>query len=258
MITPMSDVLRIEARDSRLEITLNRPQKRNAINRELNSALAAAFREFDSNADARVAVLTGADPAFCAGMDLSDLAWADREHTDRTDTFARALRDVHKPVIAAVNGAAITGGLELALGCDFIIASERAVFGDTHARVGVFPGGGMTVHLADAIGIRRARQMSFTGELVDAQEAVRIGLANEIVAHGDLLTRARALADAVAGIDAPLLAKLRAAYRRRANLGLDDALNAESDESWRYRPTASDIAARRADVIRRGRDQIRR
>ena len=152
----MTDVLQVWRGEGRHEITLNRPRRRNAINRELNAAIVAALRAFDGDADARVAVLTGTDPAFCAGMDLTDLGWADRSPGDRGDTFASALRAVRKPVIAAVNGPAITGGFELALGADFILASEHAFFGDTHARVGVFPGGGMTVYLAQAVGVRRA------------------------------------------------------------------------------------------------------
>ena len=183
----MTDVLQVWRGEGRHEITLNRPRRRNAINRELNAAIVAALRAFDGDADARVAMLTGTDPAFCAGMDLTDLGWADRSPGDRGDTFASALRAVRKPVIAAVNGPAITGGFELALGADFILASERAFFGDTHARVGVFPGGGMTVYLAQAVGVRRARQLSYTGELIDAAEALRLGLANEVLPHDGLL-----------------------------------------------------------------------
>jgi enoyl-CoA hydratase len=182
----MTDILQVWRGEGRHEITLNRPRRRNAINRELNTAIVAALRAFDGDADACVAVLTGADPAFCAGMDLSDLSWA---IGPRVDTFASALRAVRKPVIAAVNGPAITGGFGLALGADFILASERAFFGDTHARVGVFPGGGMTVYLAQAVGVRRARQLSYTGELIDAAEALRLGLANEVLPHAGLLPR---------------------------------------------------------------------
>jgi enoyl-CoA hydratase len=165
---------------------------------------------------------------------------------------------VRKPVIAAVNGPAITGGFELALGADFILASERAFFGDTHARVGVFPGGGMTVYLAQAVGVRRARQLSYTGELIDAAEALRLGLANEVLPHDDLLPRAREVATAVAAVDASFLTELRAAYQRRGNLGTDDALDAERAESARRRGSAEGIAARRDDVISRGHRRIQR
>ena len=254
----MTDVLQVWRGEGRHEITLNRPRRRNAINRELNAAIIAALRAFDADADARVAVLTGADPAFCAGMDLTDLGWADRSAGDRGDTFASALGAVRKPVIAAVNGPAITGGFELALGADFILASERAFFGDTHARVGVFPGGGMTVYLAQAVGVRRARQLSYTGELIDAAEALRLGLANEVLPHAGLLPRAREVATAVAAVDASFLKELRAAYQRRGNLGTDDALDAESAASSQRRVAAEGVAARRDEVISRGHRRIQR
>jgi enoyl-CoA hydratase len=106
----MTDILQVWRGEGRHEITLNRPRRRNAINRELNTAIVAALRAFDGDADACVAVLTGADPAFCAGMDLSDLSWAIGPRVEAGDTFASALRAVRKPVIAAVNGPAITGG----------------------------------------------------------------------------------------------------------------------------------------------------
>jgi enoyl-CoA hydratase len=184
-------------------------------------------------------------------MDLSDLSWADGQRAEAGDTFASALRAVRKPVIAAVNGPAITGGFELALGADFILASERAFFGDTHARVGVFPGGGMTVYLAQAVGVRRARQLSYTGELIDAVEALRLGLANEVLPHDDLLPRAREVAAAVAAVDPGFLSDLRAAYQRRGNLGTDDALDAEHAGSSRREIAADGVAARRAEVITR-------
>jgi enoyl-CoA hydratase len=253
----MTDVLQVWRGEGRHEITLNRPYQRNAINRELNSAIVAALRAFGADADARVAVLTGADPAFCAGMDLNDLSWAGRPRAEAGDTFASALRAVRKPVIAAVNGPAITGGFELALGADFILASERAFFGDTHARVGVFPGGGMTVYLAEAVGVRRARQLSYTGELIDAAEALRLGLANEVVPHDGLLPRAREVAAAVAAVDAPFLAELRTAYQRRGNLGTDDALDAERAESSRREIAADGVAARRDEAITCGHRRIR-
>ena len=254
----MTDVLQVWRGEGRHEITLNRPRRRNAMNRELNAAIVAALRAFDGDADARVAVLTGTDPAFCAGMDLTDLGWADRSPGDRGDTFASALRAVRKPVIAAVNGPAITGGFELALGADFILASERAFFGDTHARVGVFPGGGMTVYLAQAVGVRRARQLSYTGELIDAAEALRLGLANEILPHAGLLPRAREVATAIAAVDASFLTDLRAAYQRRGNVGTDDALDAERAASSSREIAADEVAARRDEVITRGHRRIQR
>src|SRR5881275_755452 len=120
-------MLRVERVDGRHEITLDRPAKRNALNRELAAAVAAALRAFDADDDARVAVLTGADPAFCAGMDLRELGTGRLDFSD-DPTYADALRGCRKPVIGAINGAAVAGGFEIALGCDFLLASDRAWF----------------------------------------------------------------------------------------------------------------------------------
>ena len=140
-------------------------------------------------------MLTGADPAFCAGVDLKELAaGGDNLHSRAVDYLTGS----PVPVIAAVNGPSVTGGLELALACDFRIASERATFADTHARVGIVPGWGLTVRLPKAVGAAFAREMSFTGNYVDAATALRVGLVNHVVAHDDLLPTARALAADVA------------------------------------------------------------
>ena len=126
----------------------------------------------------RVLVLTGADPAFCAGIDLKEAARAGADYFRRVGT-ADAITHVglvSKPVIGAVNGATFTGGLELALGCDFLIAPDRAIFADTHARVGILPRGGMTARLPRVVGGAWVRRMSLTGQVIDAACAQRIGL----------------------------------------------------------------------------------
>ena len=213
-------------------IVLNRPERRNAIDAELQRALVAALGAFDADDDARVAVLTGADPAFCAGMDLTELG-AGRLAFSAEPSFADAMRVCHKPVIGAVNGPAVAGGFELALACDFLIASDRAYFADTHAKVGVLPGGGLTVHLAQAVGVRRARQLSLTGEFIDAQRALRDGLVNEVVLHEHLLPRATEVATDVAALHPDMAADVRAAYERVLNLPADAALDAETSASRR-------------------------
>src|SRR5690606_31631575 len=150
------------------------------------------LRELDDDPDVRVMILTGADPAFCAGLDLKELGSSGLSADP--DATPLPFGSLTKPLLGAINGAAVTGGFELALGCDLLIASERARFADTHARVGVMPGWGLTVLLPQAIGIRRARQMSFTGNYVDAATALAWGLVNEVVPHETLLDRARAIA----------------------------------------------------------------
>jgi enoyl-CoA hydratase len=164
---------------------------RNAVNVELATALTQAMTSFG---DARCVVLTGADPAFCAGLDLRNLGV---EHLSELPPFIDAVAHSPIPVIAAVNGPAVTGGFELALACDFIVASERASFADTHVRVGVYPGP-VLVDLPRRVGMARAREMSMTGNFVDADTALRIGLANHVVPHADLLPFALSLARAIA------------------------------------------------------------
>jgi enoyl-CoA hydratase len=229
-------------------IVLNRPERRNAINAQLQVELIAALRDFDAAANARVAVLTGADPAFCAGMDLRELGSGALGFTQPGPPFTAVLRAVGKPVIGAVTGATVAGGLELALGCDFLIASERAWFADQHAAVNVVPGGGLTVYLAQAVGVRRARQISLTGEYVPAERALRDGLITEVVAHEALLPRAAEIAAAVAAHDPGVVAQLQAGYERAVNLPADAALDAE----W----AASQAAGIPTDHVRGVADQL--
>ena len=232
-------------------IVLNRPDRRNAINAQLQRELVAALAAFDADEGARVAVLTGADPAFCAGMDLGELGAGEVRFSDEPD-YSDAMRAGSKPIIGAVNGPAVAGGFELALACDFLIASERAWFADTHAKVGVLPGGGLTVHLAQAVGVRRARQLSLTGEFVDAARALQDGLANEVVPHEELLVRATAIAEAIAAIEPAMVAGLRQAYDRTLNLPADAALDAEAVESRRRGIPRTSVRAAAPTVIARG------
>src|SRR5688572_3746798 len=176
-----------------LSLTLNRPAARNALNLALTRALAQQLQHFADDPNLRVATLTGSDPAFCAGLDLKDFSATDSPRHEVAALIDSVPR-LRKPIIAAVNGAAMTGGLELALGCDFIIASERARFGDTHTKIGALAGGGMTSRLPHTIGYRWSKQMSYTSIPVDAATALRIGLVNEIKAHDELQAYVRSLA----------------------------------------------------------------
>ena len=212
-------------------ITLSRPERRNAIDARLQAELVAALEEFDAAPEARVAVLTGADPAFCAGMDLRELGRGALAHDDGATTYAEAMRAVSKPVIGAINGPAVAGGFELALACDFLIASERAWFADCHAEVGIVPGGGLTVHLAQAVGVRRARQISLTGEYVSAERAFHDGLVTEVVRHERLLSRATEIAATIASRAPHMVTAIRDAYDRTLNLPAEEALDAEAAAS---------------------------
>ena len=163
-------------------------------------------------------MLTGADPAFCAGMDLKSLATELREvqqERQRRPAQRSGMMPPHDtPVIGAINGPTVTGGLELAMCCDFLIASERARFADTHARVGVMPGGGMTIRLPQLVGLDRARRMSLTGDYIDAETARDWGLVVEVVPHESLLERARELAATIASIPSEYLTRAPARLRR--------------------------------------------
>lgn len=208
-------------------VTLNRPTARNAVNVALARALIETMRSVQ---DARCVVITGADPAFCAGLDLRNLG------TDQlTDLppFIDAVASSSVPVIAAVNGPAVTGGFEIALACDFIVASERARFADTHVRVGVYPGP-VLVDLPRRVGMARAREMSMTGNFVDAATSLRIGLANHVVPHDELLPFTIGLASAIAEQDPVMVATMRRDWDETDSLPLHDAHRVHHDTAVRH------------------------
>lgn len=240
-------------------ITLNRPEARNALNTELLTALGTALSEADENDDVSVVVLTGTDPAFCAGLDLRELGEGGSNLRGGGDEPREspwgALRHMTKPVIGAVNGPAITGGLEIALGCDFLVASGRARFGDTHARVGVLPGGGTTGLLPQAVGLRRAKEMSFTGNFVDAEEALRLGLVNHVVPHDQLLPTARSLAEAIVVNDPRAVRRLKRNYDLGARGTLAECLDLEQEEFRAWTVDFDEVGRRRESVVERGREQ---
>jgi enoyl-CoA hydratase/carnithine racemase len=254
-------------------VTLNRPEARNALSTELLRLLPQAMRAMDDDPQIDVVILTGADPAFCAGLDLKELGSTGRNlgapsGSGRSDAPVRADEGVprrgpwgqlSKPVIGAVNGVAITGGFEVALCCDFLVASERARFADTHARVGVMPGWGLTVLLPQAVGIRRAREMSLTGNFMTAPEALRVGLVNHVVDHDELLPFARRLAADIAGNDQPGVRRILATYAAVADGTLAEGWATETamGRSWLAdRDVTAGVAARREGIMARGRQQI--
>jgi enoyl-CoA hydratase len=254
----MSEVILTDVDDGIAVVTMHRPDARNALNTELRRAVPRALRELEADPDVRVMVLTGADPAFCAGLDLKELGTSGLSADP--DATPLPFGSLSKPLIGAINGAAVTGGLELALGCDLLIASERASFADTHARVGVMPGWGLTVLLPQAIGIRRARQMSFTGNYIDATTALAWGLVNEIVPHATLLARTRQLASEMASVPPSGLRAIKAAYRAAAAPVDEPALAAEASYSRDWSRSSFDpatLAANREAIQARGREQQR-
>ena len=164
-----------------------------------------------------------------------------------------------KPVIGAINGAAVTGGLELALYCDILIASDRARFADTHARVGLLPTWGLSVRLPQKVGVGMARRMSLTGDYLSAADALRSGLVTEVVPPEELMAAARAVAASIAGNNQKAVRALLESYHRidEEHTGAGLWLEAEAARKWMRSATGDDIAESRASVIERGRAQVK-
>lgn len=221
------------------------PPTRNALDRGTRADLVGRLDEWDADPDVRVIVVTGLDPAFTSGVDARQLLSADYEPLSRNP--ADALRAMQTPTIAAVNGACVSGGLEIALGCSFIIASERARFADTHARLGLVPGWGLSAALPAAVGVARARQLTLTGEAIDAPTALAWGLINEVVPHAGLMRRCAELAAAVAGADPEVLAAGLRLYRQEQEAALADARRRERDLLQRWHVDREAAGGRFAD-----------
>jgi enoyl-CoA hydratase len=239
-------------------LTLNRPESRNALNRGLIRALYTALKEADADPSVLAVVLTGADPAFCAGVDLKEAARDGLKYFAefKTQSCITAVAEMRTPIIGAINGATFTGGLEIALGCDFLIASERAVFADTHARVGILPGGGMTARLPQVVGAAMARRLSMTGEVVDAARAERIGLVTEVVAHDRLVDRAVELATAITEVPGPVMLGLKEIYVRGTTAVIGPALAAEDDIAGSQDRDFAGLGDRFGAVTQRNKSQI--
>jgi len=244
-------------------VTLNRPDQMNALSSELRLALGAAFRELEADPEIRAIVVTGAGRAFCAGMDLKELGSGGQGVTgyEKSVLGQREMREgiagFSGPVIAAVNGAAATAGFELALACDLIFASTRAKFLDTHARVGILPGWGLSQRLPRRIGIARAKELSLSGNALDADRAYDWGLVNRVCEPDRLLEEARALALDMCSCVPGVMEGVKKLIDEGASMLLDDAMAHElavGTESSKQIDSAA-IEARRRGVVERGRNQ---
>ncbi|MDT5208335.1 MAG: enoyl-CoA hydratase [Mycobacterium sp.] len=249
-----ADVLLIDTEDRVRTLTLNRPQARNALSSELRRRFFQALRDAETDDDVDVVILTGADPVFCAGLDLKELG-----DSSQLPDISPQWPPMAKPVIGAINGAAVTGGLEFALYCDILIASEQARFADTHARVGLLPTWGLSVRLPQKVGVGLARRMSLTGDYLSAADALRAGLVTEVVPHEDLLPTARRVAASIVGNNQNAVRALLASYHRIDAAQTDAGLwiEATSARQWMNAATGNDIAANRDAVLERGRAQVR-
>jgi len=247
-------VLLIDTHDRVRTLTLNRPQARNALSTELRNRFFAALRDAEVDDDVDVVILTGADPVFCAGLDLKELG----DSAELPD-ISPQWPSMTKPVIGAINGAAVTGGLEFALYCDILIASEQARFADTHARVGLLPTWGLSVRLPQKVGVGLARRMSLTGDYLSAADALRAGLVTEVVPHDELLPTARRVAASIVGNNHNAVRALLASYHRIDDAATSEglAIEAQSASQWMRSASGDDIAANRDAVLQRGRAQVR-
>lgn len=259
----MDDLVLLEVADGVATVTLNRPEAMNALSKALRSRLYEVMTEVDADDTVRAVVLTGAgERAFTAGLDLKELgsqagALGSANATGADENPVKAIELCRKPVIGAINGVAITGGFEVALACDILIASENARFADTHARVGVMPGWGLSQKLSRLIGISRAKELSLSGNFLDATTAERWGLVNRVVPAAELLAVARKLAADIASADAGFIA----AYKRLIDDGFARpfgeavALEHERSSAANRAVTPEAVEARRAAVQARGRAQ---
>lgn len=255
----MDEVLLVEKSDGIATLTLNRPGAMNALSLELRARIVEAFTDLGADPTVGVVILTGAGRAFCAGLDLKELS---RPETDTADTIAGrdlvgTIARFDRPVIGAINGFAITGGFELALACDVLIASTEAKFADTHARVGIMPGWGLSQKLSRTIGIYRAKELSLTGNYLSAERAAEWGLINRVVAPEELMTTCRSLAQDMLSC-VPEVAR---AYKRLIDDGyarsFGDGLHLEAETARAHagRVSSEELAARRSRVQERGRAQ---
>ncbi|MEO8601489.1 MAG: enoyl-CoA hydratase [bacterium] len=256
------NILLIETAAGVATVTLNRPQAMNALSRPLRAAIVAAFARLRDDASVGVVILTGAGRAFCAGLDLKELG-GEQDGAEATESavaggdVVRAVQDCGKPVIGAINGIAITGGFELALACDVLVAARGARFADTHARVGIMPGWGLSQKLSRTIGIYRAKELSLTGNYLSAEQAEAWGLINRVVEPEALLPTCRALAADMLSCEPAVMR----AYKRVIEAGyaatFADGLVIENEASRAQARgvTPQALAARRAAVQARGRTQ---
>jgi len=237
-------------------VTLNRPEALNALSSALRQRIAEVFLELAEDAETEVVILTGAGRAFTVGLDLKELGGEVDASTARSSVdLGSTLEGLRQPMIGAINGFTITGGFELALMCDFLIASTEARFADTHARVGVVPGWGLSQRLPRLIGINRAKELSLTGNYLDAQTACDWGLVNRVVAPEELLPTCRQLAQDIVSTDPQTRAEIKRIMDLGWSASLAEGLEIEQQASDAHEVRPEDVAVRRPAIQSRGRDQ---
>ena len=213
-------------------VTINRPQAANAMNDQAYAELLSLFQEIEKDDEVRVIIITGAgEKAFVAGTDITNMA---KLSAAEARAFAYKLKktfdliwNMDKPIIAAVNGYALGGGAELAMSADIIIASENAKFGQLEINVGIIPGSGGTQRLQRLIGINRAKELIYTGKMIDAKTAYEYGMVNKVVPIVDLMKEAKALAATLLEKSSAILKLAKSAINNGSNVDLNTGLNIE-------------------------------
>lgn len=242
-------------------VTMNRPEAMNALSSALREELARAMVEVNEDEAIRAVILTGAGTrAFTAGLDLKELGTQGLGAANAETPAAnpvKAIEQCRKPVIGAINGVAITGGFEVALACDILIASENARFADTHARVGIMPGWGLSQKLSRLIGISRAKELSLSGNFLDAQTACAWGLVNRVVAADELLPAAKQLAADIATADPAMVQAYKALIDQgfAEPFGAAVALEHRISSARNAQVSGGEVEERRRAVMERGRAQ---
>jgi enoyl-CoA hydratase len=258
-------VLLVDKKDGVATVTLNRPEAMNALSMQLRSAIAEAFEQLSTDDEVRVIVVTGAGKrAFTAGLDLKELGStpgalgsAGHQSTTPVKDPVKAMENCPKPIIAAINGVAITGGFELALACDVLLASTNARFADTHGRVGIIPGWGLSQKLARAIGVSRAKELSLTGNFIDAQTACDWGLVNRVYGEDELLPAALKLAQDMVSVPKQMSQNYKKLIDDGFNATLGEAMKIEAERSRSLNKAVKpeDVESRRAGIQARARTQ---
>lgn len=229
----MSDNLTLEIEGAIAVLTINRPEKRNAVNNQTVEDIDAALEKIEKNPDLRVLILTGAgDKAFVAGADVNELARRDtlsgRSETRRRQEVYTRIEQLEIPSIAAINGWAVGTGLEIAMACSMRVASEKAKLGQPEVKLGITPGAGGTQRLPRLVGMGRALEMILTGDPVTSEEAKAMGLVNRVVPHDQVLAESKKLAETIAARPKLAIQYSKAAVLRYADGSLSEGLDHES------------------------------
>lgn len=250
-------VLLVDKTDGVATLTLNRPNKMNALSHELRILFQAAIHDIREDSSISVVILTGAGRAFCAGLDLKEMGDAEFRKTETPVTDpATLLRSLPQPVIGAINGLAVTGGLEISLSCDMLLITPETKFADTHARVGLVAGWGLSQRLSRVIGIYRAKEMSLTGNYLTADKAYEWGLVNRIVTREELMPAAVALAKDIQSCVPEAMFTYKRMIDEGFDLPLGEAMSRELEINRAHKsPQPETVASRLSGVQSRGRDQ---